>query len=259
MSYDQYIQNPMGIKNAVISKREMYREMYTKKWDELKVRENGKIDYMLLKSESDYYIYMKIPSEVVPQFYYDVVVRFMPPSDKKAAVIDRTLKDYNVQFFSNDPSFVFTFAHAFARNDMIIKDLNLRMSKLALKRKAEERNPSDQVGYVKSLYFAYLEIKQKGLLSKVTYASAKKYDKQFLISMIMPADEKIDRREKEEEKIRQKKKRVENQTKPKVIHHNTTEDKTKINVNSNIHTISPKSKITGRPKITGKSKITGKR
>ena len=47
MTYDEYIQNPMGKKNAVMSNREMYRLMYTNKWNAIKLRENGFIKYEL--------------------------------------------------------------------------------------------------------------------------------------------------------------------------------------------------------------------
>ena len=247
----------MGIKNAVFSAREMYRNMYTQKWDALRLRENGDIKYLLLTSKTDYYVYIKIPSEVVPKFYYDVVVRFMPPPDKNGAILDRTLNDYLVQFYSNDPSFVYTFAHAFSKNDMIIKDLNLRMSKLALKQKADQRNPSDQIGYVKSLYFAYLEIKHKGLLSKVRYTGATKYDKSLLLSMIMDADEKIDQRKKEADKIAKKEKRKKGNAPKKPEPKESKSEKS--DNKRNIGIITPKSKISGKSKITGKSKIAGKR
>ena len=149
MTYDQYIQNPMGRKNSVFSGREMYRDRYTQKWDAIRLRENGDIAFQLSKTKTDYFVYIKIPSEVVPKFYYDVVIRFYPPKDRAAVQMERTLSNYNVQFFSNDPSFVFTFAHAFKKNNMIITDLNQRMSKLALRQVAKERNSQDQVGYAK--------------------------------------------------------------------------------------------------------------
>ncbi len=45
MTFDQYINNPMGIKNAVFSAREMYKELYTKKLNVILVREVGKVLY----------------------------------------------------------------------------------------------------------------------------------------------------------------------------------------------------------------------
>ena len=51
MTFDEYINNPMGVKSAVISNREMYRKMYTEKLNKIMVREVGKIDYQLYKSK----------------------------------------------------------------------------------------------------------------------------------------------------------------------------------------------------------------
>lgn len=249
MTYNQYIQNPMGIRNSVISNREMYREMYTKKWGEIKLRENGNIKYIIMRSKSDYYVYIKIPSEVVPKFYYDIVVRFYPPKDKKAVEMERTIENYNVQFYSNDPSFVFTFAHSFKKNGLIFQDMNPRMSKLALKQNADVRNPTNQVGYVKSLYFAYLEIKNKGLLQKISYTAAIPYDKNYLLSVIEDADIKIDKRQEEGKNLEKKKKR-----KNANDNKDTEENKTP----TSPHVITPKNKISGKSKISAKSKISGK-
>lgn len=239
----------MGVRNSVISNREMYREMYTKKWGEIKLRENGNIKYITMKSKSDYYVYIKIPSEVVPKFYYDIVVRFYPPKDRKAVEMERTVENYNVQFYSNDPSFVFTFAHAFKRNGLIFEDMNPRMSKLALKQNADVKNPTNQIGYVKSLYFAYLEIKSKGLFQKISYMASIPYDKNYLLSVIEDADIKIDKRREEGENLGKKKKR-----KSANDNKNKEENKTP----TSPHAIIPKSKISGKSKISAKSKISGK-
>lgn len=251
MTYNQYIQNPMGVRNSVISNREMYREMYTKKWGEIKLRENGDIKYIIMKSKSDFYVYIKIPSEVVPKFYYDIVIRFYPPKDKKSVELERTLDNYNVQFYSNDPSFVFTFAHSFKKNGLILDDMNPRMSKLALKQNADVRNPNNQVGYVKSLYFAYLEIKNKGLLQKIRYTAAIPYDKNYLLSVIEDADVKIDKRQQEGDNLAKKKKRKSTNDDKKSVTDNT-------NNSTSSHVIVPKNKISGKSKISAKSKISGK-
>ena len=191
-TFDEYIQNPMGISNSVISNREMYRTLYMGKLDNILLRELGEIKYTLYKTKTKYYVYMKIPSEAIKKFYYDVVVEFTPPEKEDT---DRTLNKYTVRFFSNDPSFVFTFAHAFIKNDMFIKDLKPLMSKEAVRKNADEKNPQNQIGYVKSLYFTYLLMKKYGLFNKIKYATAKKYDVKVISKEIMPADEKIQARQ----------------------------------------------------------------
>ena len=193
MTYDQYIQNPMGVANAVISNRNMYRELYMGKLDKILVREMGKIDYTLYKSGKKYYVYIKIPSEVIDKFYYDVVIEFSEPKDK--SLIDSTLKNYNVKFYSNDPSFVFTFAHAFIKNKMFIDELRPVMSKEAIQKVAVEKNPSNQVGYVKSLYFAYLYLRRENVFNKSKFILAKDINWKQLEKSITPADLKIAQRQ----------------------------------------------------------------
>lgn len=193
MTYDQYIQNPMGVANAVISNRNMYRELYMGKLDKILVREMGKIDYTLYKSGKKYYVYIKIPSEVIEKFYYDVVIEFSEPKDK--SLIDSTLKNYNVKFYSNDPSFVYTFAHAFIKNKMFIDELKGVMSKEAIQKVAVEKNPSNQVGYVKSLYFAYLYLKRENVFNKNKFLVAKEINWKQLQKQITPADLKIAQRQ----------------------------------------------------------------
>lgn len=205
MTYEQYIQNPMGVANSVISNREMYRTLYTKKLDDILVRElsnENRMYHRLYKDKDRYIAYLKIPSEVVPGFYYDTVIEFTPPKGPKAA-IDSTLKSYHVRFYSNDPSFVFTFAHAFIKNDIFFKDLTSKMSKEAVQHRAVEKNPKEIVGYVKSLYFAYIIMNRLGLFVKAKYTET--YNQSALLARITEADVMIDRRQKGEVKYRKEK------------------------------------------------------
>ena len=206
MTYDQYIQNPMGIANAVFSNRDMYRNLYISKLDKLLVREMGHIDYTLYKSKNKYYVYIKIPSEVIEKFYYDVVIEFSEPEDK--SLIDSTLKNYNVKFYSNDPSFVYTFAHAFIKNKLFIEELKDVMSEEAIKKVAVEKNPTNQVGYVKSLYFAYLILKKENVFNKKKFLLAKDIDWKSLKKNITPADIKVAQRQDAAKEKAAKNKRV---------------------------------------------------
>lgn len=211
MTFDQYIQNPMGKRNSVYSARDMYRKMYTEKWGAIKLRENGLIIYTLYVDKEDYYVHFKIPSEVVPKFYYDTIIKFSPPANQKAVLMERTLSNYEVQFYSNDPSFVFTFAHAFRKHGMLIKDLESKMSKIAIKEKAAERNPDDQVGYVKSIYFAYLEMRQLNLFAKVRWdGKAKSYSKSVWKDTVTHADDKVHDRQEKGNAIAKKERRMKN-------------------------------------------------
>ena len=252
-SFKDYIANPLGAKSAVMSSREMYNAMYTSKFNLLMVRENSKIHYELFKGEKNYYIYLKIPSEQIKDFYYDVVVQFVPT---KISDLENKLDNYTVRFYSNDPSFVFTFAHAFIKNDMFINDLKPKMSKLAIKNNANEKNPDNQIGYVKSLYFAYLFIKSRGLFNKVHYVAAKKYDKNYLLSTIMEADEKIRLRQEAAQELN-KSKRGE-QTKQQTHNNPFGFNWNKSNFVSNVSKVNPVGKVITdmKSKFVRKTKTT---
>lgn len=208
MTLEQYIANPMGKNNAVLnaSTREIMRLTYQKKFDNILLRENGKINYTLFEDKKDntYWIYIKIPSEVVKNFYYDVVLKFY--ANSKTSLGEDLLK-WNVKFFSNDPAFVYTYAHVFRENDLFIKELSSKMSKEALKKAPKEKNPGNNIGYVKSLFFAYLVIKNKSLnkLSRFKAESVPLNGK-YLLSNIMEAGEKIALRQEEGSKISTRKK-----------------------------------------------------
>lgn len=208
MTFDQYIANPMGIKNAVFSNREIYRNLYTEKLDKILVREVGKIKYKLYRDGDEFLVYLKIPSEPIEKFYYDVVIQFYTDSDNISVKSSRSLKDYYVKFYSNDPSFVYTFAHAMLKNDMFIRDLVPRMSKEAVKKAATEKNPKNEIGYVKSIYFAYLIMRNYSLFEKINYETyGEKYNRKRLLEEIVHADIKIEARQLAQQELNKKNKK----------------------------------------------------
>lgn len=208
ITLNQYILNPMGKSNAVLNAtaREAIRSSYMKKFDSIMLREHGNISYTLYKDEkrNRFYAYIKIPSEVVPKFYYDTIIEFYTDANVKGA--GKNLLDYNVRFFSNDPAFVYTYAHVFNQNDLFISELRSKMSKKAIRDSAQEKNPNVNVGYVKSIYFAYLFIKNKGLNNVDKFnGEANKIDFKYLLSQIEDADSKILKRQEEGTKVSKQK------------------------------------------------------
>ena len=181
----------MGQKNSVISHREMYRAMYAEKLDKLYLRENGNINFTVYKHKKGYYIHFKIPSESAEGVYYDTVFQFIAPSTEQE--LEDNIHNYTVKFFSNDPAFVFTFAYGFMQKDLFIQDLKSKLSKYTKNTPAFERNPDNQVNYVKSFYFAYLIMINKNMFLKVRLDSvAIDYSKSKLLTEVMHADEKIE-------------------------------------------------------------------
>jgi hypothetical protein len=110
-----------------------------------------------------------------------------------------------VRFFSNDPAFVYTFTHAFNKNDLLIKDLMSRVSKSALKIPAEARNKDNQIGYVKSFYFAYLIMENKSLFAKIRLdAMSVPYSRTKLLSDVADQDSKVQERNEAKPKKQRK-------------------------------------------------------
>lgn len=244
----QYINNPLGEKNSVITNRGMYQQMYKDKLDKILLREGGKVKYTLYKSKENYYIHFKIPSEVIDKFYYDTVIEFYTDDPLKEK--SPSLKDYYVRFYSNDPAFAFTFAYSFIKNGIFIEDLQTKMSKEFRTQVAKEKNPKNLVGYVKSLFFAYLLIGNYGLFSKTLYdTTGQKYNKNDLIKSVEHSKDKIQKRQEEEQKLRKKNKRIkENESRFKNDLSSNSSKKTNISKTNRVSVISKKTRTVKRSK-----------
>ena len=201
MTFQQYIDNPLGKRNAVFSQRDLYKALYTDKFNKILLREAGKIDYTLYidKKRDRYVIHIKVPSETVKDFYYDAVVLFY--SNDPAVKVSPNLQGYYVKFFSNDPAFVYTYLRVFLKNDLFFEDLRPRSSSLALRKDPKEKNPYEIPGYSKILYFAFLYMKAKNLFAKTMYDSyAEPYSTKKLLDRVEHTDKKIAARQEEGQK-----------------------------------------------------------
>ena len=90
-------------------------------------------------------------------------------------------------------------------NDLFIRDLIPRMSKQAVLKVAKEKNPKNEIGYVKSLYFLYLIMKKDNLFDKLVFDSrGKAYNKKTLLKNITHADHKIQARQNAQDEITKK-------------------------------------------------------
>ena len=256
MSFDKYIDNPSG--GQVFTNRQMYKAMYKSKFDKILVREQGQIKFTVYKSEDandSYYIHMKIPSEVIEKFYYDVVIQLFTTENSKKNNVN--LREYAVKFYSNDPAFVYTFAHSFKKNNLFIKDLEPKMLKRALKDKAEIRNPKDNVWYVKSLVFAYLTMEKYHLFNRpMLNQHAIKYSKNIILPKITSADIKVKDRQHEQELLEEKQRR-EKESKRKELQ-NRANPKKLVSVSkvTKVSNVTKTSKVTKTGKVTKRSKIT---
>ena len=107
---------------------------------------------------------------------------------------------------------------------MFINELKGVMSKEAIKKVASERNPSNQVGYVKSLYFAYLYLRRENVFNKAKFITAKDIDWKRLEQSITPADLKIAQRQDAQTQKSVDKKRAKEQLKSLITKNTVQKD-----------------------------------
>lgn len=246
MTLEEYISNPMGKGSMVIPNRELIRNNYNQKFQEM-LSKNKDFDQIYMYKDGDKFIlHQNIPSETVDNFFYDVVFEFS--STAKKIKDSSSLKDYHVKFFTNDPMFIYTYVYAFLKNDLVVDDLVSKLPKEARENKAKIKNRNNDIGYVKSIFFAYLNMKRKNLFLKDPYtAYGKKYSKRHLLSCIDDYDIKAQKRSvssansikrKEEKGFSQLRNASSNQAKANALHSMRTKT----------------SKTVGRTKTVGTSK-----
>jgi hypothetical protein len=193
LTFPEYIRNPSGSRTKIVGETEVARAVYSDKYNKMLLQCAGQINYILWKNSAGdkYVIYVQLPSEKVPKLYYDVVIEFTTLDDAEKRMPH--LKQYKVRFFSNDPNFIFTYANAFKRKDLLVKDLLPKISEKALREPPNKTNPTKTVGYVKSLYFVYLFMENKGLFNKLMWLNAGSFDqmKVFFNQYIMHSDRKL--------------------------------------------------------------------
>ena len=191
MTFEEYINNPSGKGAANMPARYMYEQFYTEELDKLLLKINGKIEYNLFVDREKYYIRFKIPHHTYENFFYDVVIEFS--TDDNALRVVRDLKKYNVKFFSNDPSFTFTWAYAFNKNGLLIPSLRSKCSRKSLSEAPVIRNPSETTGYCKYIYYAYLLTKLYNLFEKSEF-TLKSKSISILGGTVVNADKKYEQR-----------------------------------------------------------------
>lgn len=190
VTLEEYIKNPMGKGHSLMTNRSMYDAMYTQKFNALIAREAGTFKVAFFRNkDKQFWIHFYIPSDT-PKLFYDVVFEFTAPDLTIEG--QTTLNNYHVKFYSNDPAFTFTHAHAFNVNDLLIQELKSKQSSKALKEKSEFRNPKDEIGYVKTIYLAYLYYKLKNFNQKSTWNEVSIVSKSRIISSIKHATAKLE-------------------------------------------------------------------
>lgn len=150
---------------------------YDERWQTFKRSYNNlNIDYYI-ENDASYYVVMKIPSNQRGNTY-DVVIHFL--TDSKVTMTDHSLRNYNIQIFSNNPVFGFHFGYANYHAGIIIPFLAKKLGTEILKTPAVKYNPRNAMGYDHSFYFAGMYLTD----------SARLLNKEYIRSKAQPFSEK---------------------------------------------------------------------
>jgi hypothetical protein len=177
-----FMDNPMGKGSNAIPSRNLVKEDLNRRFDALMSHEGKKMSLEIFKdkNEDNYFFHLKVPSESKTQkHYYDVIIQFTTDGDKELRQ-DKNLNRYLVKFFSNSPSFTYTYAYAFKMYGALADGLDDKFRDIVFDQPPMTRNPGSIISYEKTTYFAalYLLRDANKLLSKlIINTMAKPYDK----------------------------------------------------------------------------------
>jgi len=127
------------------------RAGFEKRYEILKNRIRRKFPVQVyIDSERSVYFHIKIPSDTRPEMDYDVVVHLLDASEDGKG----SLRDWECEFFSNCPSYVFNYAYAYRHKGLFVRFLSDKLGNEVLGKKPTEKNPSLEIGWDKSIFYA---------------------------------------------------------------------------------------------------------
>jgi hypothetical protein len=213
LTLNEFIDNPMGRGSTSIPNRKLIVSDYEKRLKALQKRK--KIKHTVYRDKDEYYFHVLIPSETERNNTYDVVLHFtMGDEDFK---YDNFLKRYYVKFFSNCPSFTYSFAHVFNIYDVLIENLSNKYKDIVFDEMPVIRNPAQVITYEKSTTFAALFIKDSFILKNKMYLNqiAKPYVAVEFNETIRTTDQIEQEIKRENNRLKRESKKKEEESKGK--------------------------------------------
>lgn len=210
-----FINNPLGKGTSVLPNRELIVNDF-KRRKKIMEGEGKKFRVTVYKNDVKgiYYFHVIVPSETKRKNDYDVVFELSPPEEKgvfKKVGLDK----YKVRFFSNAPSFVFTYAHIMYNNGMGVKLLIKKLAREVILKAPEVRNPTGTILYEKSIMFAALTILQNPDYFAEAYLNTivKKNADNALFAKVRTDEKILDEIKKEQQRLSNEKREETKQSK----------------------------------------------
>lgn len=162
-TFKSFMQNPLGDGSTFQNKRIMSEGLFAKFNILLKKKNNFKV--RVFEIGDSIFIHVLIPSETVDNFFYDVVIEFKDAKGKSNIV------SCPIKFFSNCPSFIFTFAFAFNQTGLLIEELKGKLNSKALNELPKIKNTEMVTGYEKSIFYAMYYIEHMNFLKRESFSN----------------------------------------------------------------------------------------
>lgn len=248
-----YMNNPAGKGSTVIPNRQLVIDDFRRRYE--KIKEHHKFDVTIYKVRNDYLFHVLVPSEDKDKdIKYDVVLQFTMADEDFSN--DINIHRYYVKFFSNSPSFVYTYAYTYNKNGILINELVNKYTDEVIDNPPGTRNPQQIISFEKTIYFACLHLMSSPSYTNKLYLNshARSLNFNLLVKNVRTADGILMEYKKAQRKKVEKEKK---ESKPisKPISRGTTTS-TKTNVKKK--TVTPKKKPI--KKIAAKkSTIKGKK
>lgn len=249
MTISDYLVNPAGKGNATIPNRQLIVDNLKQRY--LELSRDKKFEVTIYKVKDDYFFHVLVPSEDRELNHkYDVVLQFTSLDENFTHEL--LIKRYYMKFFSNSPSFVYSYAYVFHKNGILVDVLTKKMRSDVLQNAPGIRNPREIISFEKSLYFACLHLTQSiDFMNKMYLNTHHKGNKlSTLIKEVRNTDEMLMdiRREKQKQaRAKKKEKRLD-----EINSHMTTRKGKVVEKKST-------NKITAREKKKPMKKITSKK
>jgi hypothetical protein len=194
MKIKEYLSNPLGKGSALLQVREMV-QIFDARYEKNKDR----MTHRVYRIKKKLYFHIKVPSSI-EGIHYDVVIKFIPDEN------EQSLMNLDFQVFSNCPSFIFTYANAYYKRGLIIPEIKRKLTKEAIRKSAEIRNPHGLIGYEYSIYLA-LKYIMKNKLYNIEWLGSRVIESSTVLNLyrqIQDFESLMKRRNLKEKAIREK-------------------------------------------------------
>lgn len=204
MTLKDFLANPSGKGDTALNTKAI-ASMLDGKYSKLLEKKERLIKCNIYKvlTKEVYYIHLVIPTETERDNSYDVVIQLY--DSEGAHKHDLSIANYDAKFFSNAPSFAYTYAKVYRDNGLLIDNLQSKFDKQQLTGNPDVRNRYGIVGYDKYLYYGVKYILESKMLNKVTigYRSIR-YSAPVFIPQIRSVDKIMQEYHRAEQKLKKK-------------------------------------------------------